>query len=327
MDSFITTKKKNTKKNFKRFLFLGPLFILLFILGTTHYEFFVKKPEMSHEQIIFIKKGYSLSKSLEMLREKKVIAPVYFAPYTLKFLDLSVKSGPYRFKKGLSFKEALERLHGGIYGDVYKTITIPEGSNNKQIREIIMNAQLKNVHQGELERIMYGREGIFFPDTYKFILTVDAQDITDAMIAQHKKKIKEAFSKKSVNKTEKELVIMASLIVKEATDDPIQKQMIADILWRRIARGQRLQIDAPFLYEYGPEVKVSQVRKKASSFNTYLRAGLTPAAIANPDYDSLYAAAHPKANPYYFYLHGKNGDIHYAKDYQGHLKNIRTYLK
>ncbi len=326
MDNFVIKKPKKKYTWLKRFFTILFFVVLIFSLFTLH-EIYFKKPNSFQEKIFVVEQGSSLSKVLNDLSKDGLIDIYTSTLFLIKKKNFGIQSGPYRFKKAVTIYELLSRLHRGIYGDVYTSIRIPEGSNNKQIQEIILSKKLHNVKKDELESLMLGKEGYFFPDTYIFDVTVSAKDITALLEKTYKKKKTKAFTNKTINKSERELLIMASLIVKEANDGPEEKQMIADILWKRIARGQRLQVDAPFLYEYGPGVHVSQMRKKNSPFNTYLNGGLTPAPIGNPDYDSLYAAAHPKKNPYYFYLHGKNGQIYYARDYQGHLKNIRMYLR
>jgi UPF0755 protein len=39
------------------------------------------------------------------------------------------------------------------------------------------------------------------------------------------------------------------------------------------------------------------------------------------------AAIYPQASPYLYYLHGKDGVIHYAKTYEEHLANKKKFLK
>ncbi len=95
----------------------------------------------------------------------------------------------------------------------------------------------------------------------------------------------------------------------------------------------KLQIDATLQYAKGSEEdgwwgKVNSVdRKIDSSYNTYLHEGLPPGAIANPGLAAIAAAYNPAKTSCLFYLHDKNRQIHCARTYEEHKKNIEIYLK
>ena len=108
------------------------------------------------------------------------------------------------------------------------------------------------------------------------------------------------------HKTEKEIIIMASIIEREAKRDP-DRGFISGILWKRLSLGMPLQVDAV------PE--------------TYKTKGLPETPISNPGMEAIKAAIHPQNSPYLYYLHDKNGNIHYAKNFAEHQANIKKYLK
>lgn len=60
---------------------------------------------------------------------------------------------------------------------------------------------------------------------------------------------------------------------------------------------------------------------------TYKVKELPKSPIGNPGLLSIKAAIFPKPSPYLYYLHDKNGDIHYAKNFSEHQINIKKYLK
>ena len=64
-----------------------------------------------------------------------------------------------------------------------------------------------------------------------------------------------------------------------------------------------------------------------SIYNTYLHPGLPPGPICNPGSDSLYAAFHPTASDYLYYLTGNDNLMHYAITLKEHNSNIAKYLK
>jgi UPF0755 protein len=64
-----------------------------------------------------------------------------------------------------------------------------------------------------------------------------------------------------------------------------------------------------------------------SPYNTYLYRGLTPTAIGNPGLDAITAVLEPTPSEFMFYITGDDGNFYYAKDFEGHKKNIARYLK
>ena len=123
------------------------------------------------------------------------------------------------------------------------------------------------------------------------------------------------------------LADLLPIIEKEAAGDN-DRGIVSGILWNRIDAGIPLQVDAPFLYLLGKESKDLTRKDLATSspYNTYIHKGLPPAPINNPGLAAITAAIHPESSDYFYYLHDKNGMIHFAKTYAEHKKNIQKYL-
>jgi UPF0755 protein len=116
-------------------------------------------------------------------------------------------------------------------------------------------------------------------------------------------------------KTENQIIIMASLLEKEAKNEQ-EAKIISGILWTRIRAGLPLQVDAPFLYILGKtseQLKMSDLQKDGP-YNTYTRKGLPAGPIGNPGVAMIKAAIYPQASPYLYYLHGKDGVISLRKN-------------
>jgi len=64
-----------------------------------------------------------------------------------------------------------------------------------------------------------------------------------------------------------------------------------------------------------------------SPYNTYKNKGLPPSPICNPGLDALKAASLPSQNSYLFYLHDRQGNIHYASTLEEHNANFQQYIK
>jgi UPF0755 protein len=150
-------------------------------------------------------------------------------------------------------------------------------------------------------------EGYLFPDTYFFLTDANETDVINSMNDNFKKKMTPLLPDiNTFGKTEKEIITMASIIEREAKGDA-DREIISGILWKRIKIGMPLQVDA------APE--------------TYKTKELPRNPIGNPGLLSIKAAIHPVSSSYLYYLHDKNGYIHYAKNFTEHQINIRKYLK
>jgi UPF0755 protein len=150
-------------------------------------------------------------------------------------------------------------------------------------------------------------EGYLFPDTYFFFGTADEQDVLRYMNNNFKEKIMSIQPEINVSsKSEKDIIIMASIIEREAKGDA-DRGIISGILWNRIAKKMPLQVDS------APE--------------TYKTIGLPGAPICNPGLKAIEAAINPVSSPYLYYLHDKDGVIHYALTFAEHKQNKIKYLK
>ncbi len=176
-------------------------------------------------------------------------------------------------------------------------VTIPEGYTNKDIASRFN--RFKNFDKDIFLRITQGNEGYLFPDTY--FLT--GQETEGDIIA----KMEDNFKKK-VGEVKQEIVIMASLLEKEAKTSE-DKKIISGILWKRLDAGMLLQVDASLDYD------------------TYSYKGLPLAPICNPGLASIQAALNPQDSPYWYYLSDGNGNIHYAKTFEEHKINKEKYLR
>lgn len=238
-------------------------------------------------------------------------------------------SGDYLFQGPAPLVEVARRITQGQYGESQIRITIPEGSTIKDIARIA-DAALPNFDSEVFLAIAKGKEGYLFPDTYFFFPSVTELELVQRLernFNDHIEELRPALdaSKRSLA----EIVTMASIIEREAYNDPTEQAMISGILWKRIEIGMLLQVDAPFWYLIGKgssELTVNDL-KMDSRYNTYKYKGLPPGPIGNPGIAALTAALHPIQSEYLFYLHDKSGIVHYAVTHNQHVNNKNKYLK
>lgn len=241
--------------------------------------------------------------------------------------ERTVQAGDYYFDRPMNVLTVAQMFAWSNFNIALQKLTIPEGYTNKQIAGAShIFPHFDATHFLELTKM---EEGYLFPDTYFFSPESTADDVRTRLKENYEVKITPLRPDISQSgHTEKEIIIMASLIEKEAFGES-DRAVVSGILWNRIDRGMALQVDAPFLYLLGKESSELTLTdlKIDSPYNTYIHTGLPPTPIGNPGLSSIKAALYPAQTDYLFYLHDAQGRIHYAKTFAEHKKNKALYLK
>jgi UPF0755 protein len=215
-------------------------------------------------------------------------------------------SADYLFENKLPVWQVATRIVGVGHRMAPVSVTIPEGFDVNQIGATF-SMVLKNFNKTRFLALATKLEGYLFPDTYFFSSSAGAENVVQSMSDNFKKKITPLLPGIiSSGKTERDIITMASLIEREAKGDT-DREVISGILWKRIAINMPLQVDSD------PE--------------TYKIRGLPMNPIGNPGLLAIKAAISPQSSPYLYYLHDKNGNIHYAINFTEHTKNKLKYLQ
>ena len=183
--------------------------------------------------------------------------------------------------------------------------------------------------QAKIKNISY--EGYLFPDTYQVYADAKAEDVLKKIFDNLEKKItpETRAEMKQQDKTFFEILIMASLLEEEVKDEE-DRAKVADILWRRLARGWALQVDSSVHYAVnrtGTVFTTSKERQVDSLYNTYKYPGLPLGPISNPGLLAIKAALYPSPNNYWYFLSDEEGKIHYARTLEEHNLNKAKYLR
>jgi len=174
-------------------------------------------------------------------------------------------------------------------------------------------------------------EGHYFPKTYLVLKDSDPFEVSTTMFQEFSKEartIKKPTSTKIINQDTATKI--ASIIQRESGGKK-DMALISGIIWNRLFKGMKLQMDATLQYAKGTEEngwwgEVSPEDKKINSpYNTYQHTDLPPSPISNPGLAALTAAYNPQKTECLYYLHDKKGNIHCAKTYEEHKKNIERY--
>jgi UPF0755 protein len=314
-----------------RFLRKRKTFILSLILGFFVFVgIHISAPKnFPSGEVITLEKGVTLSEIALRFQEKSLIkSPGIFKTFVIAFGgEKTISFGDYLFEKPLNAFEIAKRMAIGKFGINKIAVTLPEGLSNKEMANILAS-KLKNFDKQIF--LSATREGYSFSDTYYFFSTATASDVIRMMQENFNKKVNQQILDDIVKSGHslEEIIIMASIVQNEAYNNYEEMQTIAGILWKRIAKKMRLQADATLVYANGGNARITTKDLQTDGpYNTYTRYGLPPTPIGNPGLGAIKASVYDKTSPYFFYLHDRDGLVHYAITFDDHKKNRALYLK
>jgi len=231
-----------------------------------------------------------------------------------------VSPGEYELKSSFDYRALVQNMRAGSASTVTVQVTLPEGftmrdmflrleeynvCSYEELMEAAANDKfnydfLEGLGEGDATRL----EGFLFPDTYEFYVGMQASSAINKLLEtfyyrQTADMIKQA---ESMNMSMREIVIVASLIEKEAANDA-ERGRIASVIYNRIYAGMQIGIDASILYAY-PEhegAPTAEMLESDSPYNTRRFTGLPPTPICNPGLASIRAALVPESTGYYYY--------------------------
>ncbi|MDR1259791.1 MAG: endolytic transglycosylase MltG [Endomicrobium sp.] len=236
-----------------------------------------------------------------------------------------IKAGVYSFSKKNNMFEILKKLNIGLCSVL--RFTIPEGSNVKQTAEII--SKTVNINKEKFIKIAKDKnmEGYLMPETYFVTPVVNEEKLIEMMFSEFKKKIKQCMYEraKEINVDFKNIIIMASIIEKEAIKSE-EKPIIASVFYNRLSKHIKLQSCATVLYaiERNKSKLTFKDTKFNSPYNTYMYFGFPPGPICSPGIESIKAALYPANTKNLFFVSDKRGRHLFAKNFDEHRKNIQS---
>jgi UPF0755 protein len=310
------------------------VFLLLFFLYS-----FLNGPVAGNIDSSFfsIAHGESISSIANRLEDEKLVRSKVFFKALVRFTNSSryIKAGVYDINGGMRSADILRVIRMGIVA--MEKFTIPEGLYIRQVARLL--AENGIVGEEEFIRACSDRrildrfdipfdtaEGFIFPDTYIVAKDLSAEQIVEVSIERFFAALKEVpfsgYSKEEL----KRIVIVASLVEKEAKLDE-ERALVAAVFYNRLKNGKRLEACSTIQYILGKskERLLYSDLKIRSPYNTYLNGGLPPGPIASPGLSSLRAAVYPAEVDYLFFVSKRDGSHHFSTTYEEHLKAIERY--
>ncbi len=297
---------------------------------------------------IVIANGTPAKTIARILDENGLIRSRFVFLLTSRFSGASnkLKPGVYEFNQSMALPEIIGKLVAGATTEVW--VTIPEGYTAREIADVLENKQLVDgdafvamaLEQGlEFAKFPFiagnNLEGYLFPDTYlisrgsepKAIIEKMLETFEKKVVIAHRKELLEAIKKRfglgddSFPEGLNKLIVLASLVEREAKMSN-DRPLIASVLWNRLKKGMRLEVDATVSYVPG-ESRNNKDRvlyrdlNSNSPYNTYRIYGLPPAPICNPGVASINAVINPAQTDYLFYVAKKRRQPRFQPYVQG----------
>jgi len=313
-----------------------------------------------------IKSGMSFPTIAAMLSERGLIEkPTWFRLYAMWEGDTTnVKTGKYVIKDNLAPRQILAILVAGVK-EVATKVTLPEGKNMLEFFELLETAKVAKAAELEplaRDKDFLGRHGItgdtiegyLFPDTYEFRVNEKPAVVLQRLITRHQEVWNDLLAKHArdaaklkdkLGWTDRELLIMASIVEKEAVD-PAERPRIAQVFINRLTlpsfTPKRLETDPTIRYGCIVPVQKStpcqqwdkrdrlhraQLDDKTNPYNTYQHEGLPPGPIANPGKGSIEATLSPDGSEYLYFVARDARNHAFARTFDEHKRNVDKYMK
>ena len=298
---------------------------------------------------IVIPNGSSARKIAEILNDKQLIRSPFVFLLTCRMTGCSskFKPGVYEFKKTMGVPAVIRKL---VQGESLESwITIPEGFTVRQIADLLAAKQLVDKDAFLRIALTHGEnfpsypfiikpsmEGYLFPDTYLVARGTDCEGIIKKMLDTFEQKIvynlasaieytiNSRFGNQQIGSQEgmRKILVLASLVEREAKI-PKDRQLIAAVLWNRLDKNMRLEIDATISYAPGESTdnknRVCYTDLESDSpYNTYKHFGLPPGPICNPGLAAIKAVMNPAPVDYLFYVAKKDGSHLFSRTFEEH---------
>lgn len=273
-------------------------------------------------------------------------------------IDQKLAAGAFEISPAMTMAEIADRLQRARYEEI--TFTVPEGMRAEEVAELLDvkgvmdgSAFLAMVQGGSASAKAIGEydwlpaglttlEGYLFPDTYRLPVPAQPSDLLKRMLDNFQAKVNEETlaSAGQAGRGLEQVIVMASIVEREAPRAD-ERPLVASVYWNRASGacsretgGAYLQADPTVQYAAGrpgewwwKPPSVEAYATVQSPYNTYLRAGLPPAAIASPGLSAIEAAVKPADTKYCFFVAAGDGGHVFATTLAEHQQNVANYQK
>lgn len=322
---------------------LASVGLAVVILATLYFLFLAPPSGDGHSRVVAIPAGASFHDISRILEEKGIIRDrrSFYLLARLQGAIPKVKAGEYEFHTRMNPFAVLSKM---VRGDIIKyPITIPEGFNVFQIGEVLQQAGVcgkkvfleKTKDRSFLAPLGFevdSLEGYLFPDTYNFPKGFGEENVIRQMVSRFKAAYSSLAKRaEGFGLSRQDVVILASIIEKEAADDQ-ERRLVSAVFHNRLQRGMALQSDPTAVY--GLKSKGLRDRRitkqdllKRTPHNTYHIKGLPKGPIANPGLKSMEAVLNPADVNYLYFVSKNDGTHHFSNTLEEHNRAVARYQR
>jgi UPF0755 protein len=235
--------------------------------------------------------------------------------------ERNVRAGPYAVLPDVGWRTLLDDLVAGRVETF--PVTIPEGWTLRQISGRL--ATITGVEAHEVLALLQdeamearhqvpgpGLEGYLFPDTYRFAVGVEVEEVVRAMAARYRGLWTADRRERAENlgMSEREVMTLASIVQAEARHTS-EMPRIAAVFHNRLRIGYLLQADPTVQYALGERRSRLLYRDidavADNPYNTYTNAGLPPGPIGAAGEAALDATLWPEDSDFLYFVARPDG--------------------
>lgn len=304
-----------------------------------------KKIGSDRHKTIYFRSGTKLTELSGVLQQYNIIDQGFLFHLWVRFSqDYSkFQAGRYLFSGPISPRDIVEKMTtGDVHRPVVLQVTIPEGFT---LKKTLNRLESNNVgSKSDLWKLAKDKvflkkigvpslEGFIYPATYTFYHRPTGAEVLETMVKNFFKMIPKSLIKRlsDENLTMLEATTFASLIELE-TQHEFEKPMIAEVIWRRLKRGEPLGIDASLIYgikNFDGDVTWKHLSDRNNKYNSRIYKGLPPGPIGSPTLTSFQAILNPSNEGYYYYVLVADGkkQHHFSKTLSEHNRYVKKLLK
>ena len=264
----------------------------------------------------------------DLAREDIISNPTLFRMWLSRNGGSDFKAGIYDMRERMDFADAVAILRGPARVVTEFRVTVPPGLTVAQIKGKLL-AQLQQFNPAELDQALASpdsalkwapptatnREGILFPDTYNLDERTAADEL--GLLVRMRNETEKVATELDIEGRAAALgvspwdvFIVASIVEREAKVDP-DRAKIARVVYNRLQRDMKLEIDATVLYAVNRDRGLTLDDLNVDSpYNTYKVKGLPPTPIAVPSRKSIEAALNPADGRWLWYVLTDKGGAH-----------------
>lgn len=311
-------------------------------------------PEESSRQIFTIEEGLGVNQIATKLKNDNYIKSEFiFKIYTIiSGTRGRLQAGSFEISRSMSVPELVDVLVKSQEKQI--EVKIIEGQRLEEVARVINEAGIKGDFIDRAKVINFkdqydflkkmsdnnSLEGFLFPDTYKLNLNSSVDDVIKKMLDNFNLKLKVLPAPTNPIFTDlKDLVILASIVEREATKSNIERRRIAGVYVNRLLAQTYLQADPTVQYgkdtanykkaadkenfKFWQAITAQDYENVDSGYNTYKIKELPVGPICSPSEGSLSAAFNPERNNYFYFFHTDDGSIVFSETAEEHARKLK----